>query len=144
MELSCSNSNLLFVGEGGGMRSKKLKVLVFFTCGLTLLGGAYSIYHFIFRADPSSFSAGIYKDSLSTESMSSMKKGSLLSRSPFVSEVTDQAENRVRARSPAFQKEATLDERRIEQLRQLVRAQKLGREDEMMKRYIPDDAGVGF
>lgn len=126
------------------MQSKIMKLLVFSACGLTLFGGAYGTYHFIFKAETSRFTPDTYDSSLASEPMSAVKKGSLLSQSPYDSRTTEKAEKRVRARSPAFQREATLDEKKIDQIRNLVRAHKLAREDDAMKRFIPDETGTGF
>lgn len=127
-----------------GMKSKLLKIMVFSACGLTLFGGGYGTYHFIFKAETSRFTPDSHEPSLASEPMAAVKKGALLSQSPFDSATTEKAEKRVRARSPAFHQEATLDERQVEKLRNLVRTHKLGREDDAMKRFIPDEAGAGF
>ncbi len=83
------------------MKHKISQSLIFFTVGATLFIGGMGTYHLVFKE----------KDQLphliSASVTSPIPSGSLLDNTPYSMEETRGAENRVRARSPAFQSEST-------------------------------------
>jgi len=125
------------------MKDKFLKILVFAACGLTLGGGSLLTYRML-RGPVSGFAPDSSLPRLASEPESPKKHASLLSTAPYTEEVTRKAENRVRSRSPAFQREATLDEKTLEKFKGLIRSRKLVKEDEQYKPFIPDETGAGF
>lgn len=125
------------------MSQKVVKTGVFLACLATLGGGSYLTYG-LFSGPVLELKSEEESAPLASEPAAARKSGSLLSTSPYTAEVTHKAENRARTRSPAFQREATLDEKTIERFRTLVKSRKLSKEDDLYRTYLPDESGVGF